>query len=143
MTTHQKGYEAEALVKLEAVRRGWIASKPEVETRYDLVLDDGVRLHRVQVKYVDSFVGDALSLDLRKQCRNNGKTKLYTADEIDAIVMFVPKTGLFYWISPELFSGKTVLSFRLESSKNKQISGTRFLKDFEWVSSSIGRARHS
>jgi hypothetical protein len=39
MTTHQKGYEAETRLKLEAVKRGWIVSKPEVETRYDLVLD--------------------------------------------------------------------------------------------------------
>lgn len=131
------------MVKLEAIRRGWNVAKPEIEDRYDLLLDDGIVIYKAQVKYVDSFVGDALCLDLRKQCRNNGKTKTYSKAEIDVILIYVPKTGKFYWIGPELFEGKQILNFRLEPSKNGQVSGTRMLQDFEWVSSSIGRARHS
>jgi hypothetical protein len=89
---------------------------------------------------VDAYIGDALSVDLRKECRNNGKIKVYTAKEIDALVLFAPKTGLLYWIGPELFDGKRVLNFRLAPSKNNQVSGIRFLKDFEWVASFNGEA---
>lgn len=143
MTTHQKGYIGEHIAKLRFIEAGWNVAKPEIEDRYDLIVDDGTKLYRVQVKYVDHFVGDALTVDLRKECRNNGDKKRYTTDEIDAVVIYAPKTGKIYWIPGDVFENKSSISFRLEPTKNNQVSRVRFLKDFEWVSSSIGRARHS
>jgi len=135
MTTHQKGYEAEAKVRLKAVASGWIVSVPEVEARYDLVLDDGKNLFRVQVKYCDVAKNGALYLYLRKECRNNGKTKVYDGKEVDAIIVYVPRIDRFYWLPPSVFSGKKSLNFRFLPAKNNQAKRTRLLSDFEWVAS--------
>ena len=139
MNTHQKGYVGEQVVKLKFVAGGWNVAKPEVECRYDLIADDGKKLWRVQVKYADDYIGEALMVDLRKQCRNNGESKVYTRDEIDAIVLYVPKTEKVYWVPVEVFDGMTGLNFRLVLAKNGQKKRTRLLSDFEWVGNSIGR----
>ena len=141
MNTHQKGYVGEQVVKLKLVAGGWNVAKPEVEDRYDLIADDGQNLWRVQVKYVDDYMGDALTVDLRKQCRSNGVTKVYTRKEIDALVLYVPKTDKIYWVPVDVFDGMTTLNFQLVSGRQKK--RTRMLSDFEWVGSSVGRARLS
>jgi hypothetical protein len=47
--------------------KGWIASRPTRDCRYDVVLDDGERLYRVQVKYAGRravHCDGAVSLDV-------------------------------------------------------------------------------
>lgn len=51
MTSAQKGELALLKVLVRANELGWVASRPTRDCRYDLVLDDGKQLHRVQVKY--------------------------------------------------------------------------------------------
>jgi hypothetical protein len=135
MNTHQKGYIAEQLVKLKAIASGWNAAKPEVEDRYDLILDDGTRLYRIQVKYVNSLCGEALAVDLRKECRGDGKRKVYTTSEIDAVIVYSPQTDKMYWLPPTVFDGKKSVNLRFEATKNGQQKGVRYLKDFEWAAS--------
>jgi len=50
-STAQKGEIAMLRVLQRAVERGWLATRPTRDYRYDLVLDDGERVYRVQVKY--------------------------------------------------------------------------------------------
>jgi hypothetical protein len=50
-STAQKGELALLHVLQRAVENGWIVSRPTRDCRYDLVLDDGDRLYRAQVKY--------------------------------------------------------------------------------------------
>jgi hypothetical protein len=135
VNTHQKGYIAEARVKLRAIEFGWIVSIPEIEARYDLVLDNGHKLYRAQVKYIAPIRQGAIRIDLRKECRNNGKVKRYTASEIDVLIVYTPAPERFFWIPVELFSGMTHISFRLEPPKNNQRKFTRQISDFEWVAS--------
>lgn len=138
MNTHQKGYVGEQIVKLRFVAGGWNVAKPEVEGRYDLIADDGQKLWRVQVKYADAFIGNAVHVDLRKQCRGNGVSKVYTQSEVDAVVLYVPKTDKVYWVPVAVFDGMAALNFRLFGAKNNQKKRTRLLSDFEWVGSSTG-----
>src|SRR5438309_2267143 len=51
LATNLLGEFAVAKVFLRAIEKGWTVSRPMMECRYDLILDDGLRLYRVQVKY--------------------------------------------------------------------------------------------
>ena len=57
-----------------SVEKGWLASRPTRDCRYDLVLDDGERLYRVQVKYAGRravHCQGAVSLDFTKGGRRD------------------------------------------------------------------------
>jgi PD-(D/E)XK endonuclease len=134
-TTYQKGEVGRLKVALRATELGYIVSVPTVESRYDLVIDDGTKLHRVQVKYSTwegSEVSNAIQVKFKTECRNNGYKKTYSAKEIDAIVVYLPQTDKCYWITAKHFKGRNYLSLRLKASKNKQVKGTHRAKDFEW-----------
>ncbi len=142
---YQKGQEAMLMVQLRAAQLDFVVSLPTVESRYDMLLDDGKKIHRAQVKYagaISSKVDGAVTLDLRKETRGNGKMRTYSPDEIDVVLVYVPQIGKVLWIGPELFAGKQTISFRFQASKNHQKAGVRLAEDFEWKSacSSVARA---
>lgn len=134
-STHRKGELGRLKVLTRAVELGYTVSVPTVETRYDLVIDDSKKLHRVQVKYADwkgSKVQNSVLVKFKTECRNNGFEKTYSADEIDAIVVYVPKTDKCYWIGPEIFAERKFISLRFAPSKNGQVKRTRLAEEFEW-----------
>ncbi len=50
-TTTERGSVGEARAIYEFVKRGWVVSTPiNDKAKYDLILDNGLGLHRVQVK---------------------------------------------------------------------------------------------
>jgi hypothetical protein len=133
--THRKGEIACCEVKRHALDKDVIVSKPEIEARYDLVLDVDGKLYRAQVKYVDrapSGCVGSIEVDLRKQCRNNGKTKKYSEKEVDVVLAFLPSTRQILWIPPSLFSGRSSISFRTEPAKNGQKKGVLMAQDYVW-----------
>ena len=141
-----KGQTAMLKVQLRAAELGVVAALPTTEARYDLLIDDGKKIHRAQVKYAGAVgckVDGAVTLDLRKATRGNGNVRPYTKDEIDVVLVYVPQTDTVMWIGPELFDGKHSLSFRFEKAKNGQSKGVRVVGDFAWVCSSTGRASAS
>ena len=87
MNTHTKGQLAELKVQQRAVEKGYLVSKPIYDGgRYDLIIDDGQKLWRVQVKYADggaSHCEGAVTVGLEKR-RKDGNL-LYTSDEIDML----------------------------------------------------------
>lgn len=134
-TTHQKGEIGRLKVATRATELGYIVSVPTMESRYDLVIDDGEKLNRVQVKYADyggSASENAVVVKLKTECRNNGVMKTYKRGEIDAIIAYLPKTGKCYWLGPDQFEGLKSLTLRLEPSKNGQTKGIWDAKKFEW-----------
>jgi hypothetical protein len=105
------------------LEKGILVSKPVIEARYDLLLDCHGTFYRAQVKYADgtaSKSANAVPLNLQKQCRGNGKTKVYTRDEVDVILVYVPKIDKVLWIGPEIFHGKSTIQIRLSPPKKKQ-----------------------
>lgn len=52
-TSNTKGQIAVNKTELRAIELGYIPSKPIYNVRYDLVLDDGKKLTRIQIKYAD------------------------------------------------------------------------------------------
>src|SRR5262245_23471628 len=112
--TNFLGEIAVAKVILRVIEKGWTACKPIIECRYDLILDDGLKLYRVQVKYADGKspkqVSGVVPVGLKKW-RSDGRPPIlcYTAAEIDAVLVYVPKIDKLLWFGPEVFEEKTML----------------------------------
>src|SRR5262245_27649955 len=92
--TNRLGEYAIAKVFTRAVEKGVASSRPMIECRYDLVLDDGLRLYRTQVKYAGGRspkqCQGVVPVGLRKW-RNDGRKAIpfYTRDEIDLLLVYV------------------------------------------------------
>lgn len=132
LSRKQKGEIAELEVALEATRKGWIVNRPLSVARYDLILDDGKKLYRTQVKYAN---GKATHSTGAVTCTaNNGpySPERFSKDEIDVVIAYVPKIDSLIWIGPEYFDGKTICTIRLEPSKNGQSKGVFLAEDHIW-----------
>ena len=138
LTTTLKGHIAQLEVEKRATEKGCIVSRPVVEARYDLVVDDGTSLYRVQVKYTAQSNRGAIDIGLRKFGGNKevgmrmSDVKTYSSDEVDVLAVFSPVTGKVYWLPIEVFEGKTVVRLRLEPSKNNQKKRVLVASGYEW-----------
>jgi PD-(D/E)XK endonuclease len=70
-------------------------------------------------------------LNLRKQIKKD-KNCPYNENEVDALVVYVPKIDKVCWFSPEVFCGKQGLSIRISPAKNGQIKGCLAAEDYLW-----------
>ena len=112
-STYRKGEIAQLKVQLRAVELGILTSKPTTEARYDLVLDFKGKLERGQIKYAGSVVTPGVvTLDLRKQTRNNGVSRTYSSEEIDMLYVYVAPVDKIVRIPPTLFHNRKHLSLR-------------------------------
>lgn len=95
--------------------------------RFDLiVLRDG-KLLRVQCKYVTS---DGKSITVPCRSTDGNKSKNYTAEEIDWIMVFDATTGNCYYL-PSSLLGRSSVSLRITPPRNGQTESTLWAKDFE------------
>jgi hypothetical protein len=137
LATNFRGEYAVARILLRCLEKGFTLSRPTVECRYDLILDDGLKLYRTQVKYAGGMspknCQGVVPLRLEKW-RNQGRTSIpcYTADEIDLLLVYVRKIDRILWFGPEVFEGRRVLYIRLEPSRNNQKKGCLLASDFVW-----------
>jgi hypothetical protein len=75
ITTNIKGQLAVSMAELRAFELGYIPCRPLYDTRYDLVLDNGNKLLKAQVKYADGRPSNAkgavvVKLDYEDRKRN-------------------------------------------------------------------------
>ncbi|MGH7170820.1 MAG: group I intron-associated PD-(D/E)XK endonuclease [Gemmataceae bacterium] len=138
LVTNRLGEYAVTKVILRAMEKGYPGVfKPVIECRVDLVLDDGLKLYRAQVKYAGRTsprqCRGAVPLGLRKW-RNGGRsvTLCYTASEIDALLVYVRKIDNILWLGPEIFDGRKNLQIRLEPCRNNQMKGCLMAADYIW-----------
>ena len=134
MNKQQKAEYAHLRFQARCVEKGLIVSKPQVETRYDFVLDDHGVLKRVQVKFCDvraSGVSGAYQLNLRMV--GNGYSKnCYTADEVDLIAVWLHGDQILVGLAPEHFAGRSTVQLRIQPTKNNQHRGVLMAKDLVW-----------
>jgi hypothetical protein len=137
LATNFLGEYAIAKVVLRAIEKGVGVSRPIVECRYDLVVDDGLKLYRTQVKYAGGSspkqCQGAISVGLRKW-RNDGRAIIpcYTAKEIDLLLVYVQRIDRILWLGPEVFDGRGRLQIRLEPPRNNQVKGCLMAADYLW-----------
>lgn len=133
-----KGEVAQLRAELRAVEKGWIFSRTEAHARYDLVLDDGKRLYRVQVKYCDhesSHSTGSVSVGLTKLTGYNKRgsvARTYKKSEVDALIVYLPKTQKLCWFNVDVFDNRPSFSIRYAPPKNGQKTRLRMAEDFEW-----------
>ena len=138
MESNIKGALAEQKVVLRAMEKGFNVSRPISPARYDLVLDDGQALHRVQVKYADGLVSHSegsVLVNLRTwnhaEDGKRSKHKTYSAGEVDLVLAYIPKVDKIVKIEPQKFQGKASLVIRYEGAKNGQ-KKCNSVDDMEW-----------
>lgn len=130
MNNKDIGDKGESIILAEAITKGYIVSIPFGDnSKYDLVIDRGLGLEKIQVKY---HTGDGE--EIRAICKYNrgydpGK---YTKNDIDAIIVYDSFTKKSYYIPAEyLGEGRNTITLRLKPTKNNQEKGIVWAKDFE------------
>ena len=129
----QKGDLAELMVAADLRRRGYQISIPFGEDcDYDLVVDRGGKLERIQVKYATSD-GARVLVRCRSHSLTNGKvraTKHYTAKTVDWIAVWESTSGVIYYVPSSVFDGFTDLTLRTAPTRNNQVLHIRHAADF-------------
>jgi hypothetical protein len=134
LTPSQKGAAAEAEIAAAAIRLRLQVLRPVGEGgRYDLAIDIGERLLRVQCKWA-SRTGDVLNARCvtNRHTPHGYRTTTYTAAQIDAIAAYAPDTDRCYLIPIDEVEGRTVLSLRVAPTRNNQAQLVRWAKDYEF-----------
>ena len=139
LTTNQKGAIAESAITAEAIRLGVGVFRAVADERYDLVLDTGARLLRVQCKTA-ALNGDVLVIRCYS-CRRTAGGMLkrsYTSDEIDAVAAYSDELGRCFLIPIHRVDGLSTIQLRLVQAKNNQARRINWAKDFEFAAT-LGR----
>jgi len=133
LSTSQKGAAAEAEIAAAAIRADLVVLRPLCDGgRYDLVIDIGEELLRVQCKWASRHgnVLTARCLTSRHTPRGYLRTP-YSAEEIDAIAVYAPDTDRSYLLPIGEVEGLAMISLRLAPTGNKQARHVRWARDYE------------
>lgn len=101
--TKDRGDETEAAIINELVANGHSVSLPFGDSdKYDLIVDDGAALHRVQCKTAWANKPETIRFNTHSQTTRDGEYHEQTYDgAIDAFVVRDPSTDRLYWIEIE------------------------------------------
>lgn len=133
LTPSQKGAVAEAAIAAAAIRLGLGVLRPLCEGgRYDLVIDTGDRLLRVQCKWA-SRQGRVLCVRCitSRHTPRGYRRSTYSAAEVDAIAVYAPNTDACYLIPIAEADGRSTVSLRLAPTANNQVISVRWARDYE------------
>ena len=130
--TMHKGNSSEALILAAYIQAGFMVSLPFGSgSAYDLIVDTGVRLLRVQVKTGWHKNGCLLYKGRRRirDSKYNGMRR-YRADEVDFFAVYDPHTAEIYVAPPTAMGTEGCL--RLEPVLNGQQKLIRWARDYTW-----------
>lgn len=117
LTTRAKGQIAQLRAELEAQKRNISISRPTTEVRYDLILDDGKEIKRVQIKYCDYIhPNNYLQLNLSKQQSNY---KPYSKKDIDFLLVYCPQLDKILAYGPDKFHNKQKILINIKNKNSK------------------------
>jgi prevent-host-death family protein len=124
LTSNEKGNIAEAAITFEAVKLGIEVFRPVAEHgRYDLVLDTGTRLLRVQCKWgaLDEAQGViCVRVGGSRYTPGGYVTSTYSEGEVDAIAVYCGDLGEAFLVPIGIVAGKRQMHLRLNPSRNGQ-----------------------
>jgi len=111
----------------DLTKRGFTVAVPFGDNaRYDLLVDDGKGIKRVQVKYSECKDG-AITVKFRSSNRT------YTWDELDKLAVYEPLTQTCYYLGPEEMGARTSIVLRLEATGNNQARHIVWAEEYkEW-----------
>jgi PD-(D/E)XK endonuclease len=137
LTPSQKGAAAEAALTAAAIQLGLFVLRPACEGgRYDLLIDLDAEVIRVQCKWAKRAKG-ALAIRLNtSRCTPRGYVRTtYTAREVDAIGACSPELRRCLLIPIAHVEGMRGVHLRLDPALNKQASGIRWARDYDFAAS--------
>jgi hypothetical protein len=133
LSTTQKGAVAEQEVIAAAVRIGYVPLLPRTEgRRYDVVLDTGPRLLRVQCKW-GRLRGYVISVNIRtsRHTPRGYVLTTYTSEEIDAVGVYCAGTDRVYLLPIDLVEGRGHIHLRVGPARNNQQKGLHWAEQYE------------
>ena len=130
----QKGDLAELAVAHDLVRRGFRVAFPYGEDcNYDLIVDRGDSLERIQVKYHRSD-GAVIVVRCRTHSLTNGKVRVvkhYTSAIIDWLAVYDRTTSRCYYVpASELGDGRSIMHLRLTPARSGRRKGIHVATDY-------------
>jgi hypothetical protein len=135
LTTDQKGNVAEGAIALAAIKLGLDVYWPLGEGgRYDLILDVGGRLNRVQCKWAPRQ-GEVVLVRCysSRRTRNGLLRRVYTEGEIDAYAAYCEEIDRCFFLPYDEFVGRTQVHLRLSGTNNNQKLGGHWADDFDFA----------
>jgi hypothetical protein len=120
-----RGELTEAIVLAKLIEYGYSVSMPFGDNRrYDMIVDDGRRLHRVQVKTArDGHSGGTIEFNTSSIHPLSGKKTRYHG-QIEAFIAYHPGTHALYWVPVDECQGDR-FALRIAPAKNNQTYRTR------------------
>lgn len=134
-TSNWKGQLAVSKAETHAMELGLVPNRPLMDCRYDMIVDDGTRLWRVQVKYANgtsSHSSGSVVAKLAYETRQRKRTYTYNESEVDALVVYIPKIDKLCWFPCNVFVGKQLLSIRIDPPLNGQKTKIYYAHDYFW-----------
>ncbi len=131
--TNHKGNVAELAIAAEAARLGLSVLKPLTEHEpYDLALDLGSRMLRVQCKWA-GHDGDVVLIHVgRSRTSRRGYIRsTYGKDEIDALAAYCQVLDRCYLLPVEMVAGRYAVHLRTSAARNNQRAAVNFAADYE------------
>lgn len=134
LSTDQKGAVAETALVHAAVKLGIDVYRPVSEGgRYDLILDLGRQLLRVQCKWA-VCQGDVVIVPCysSRRTRHGSVRRRYAAAEIDAIAADCAELDACYYLPPGLCIDRTYVYLRRSPTRNRQRAGVNWAHRFDF-----------
>lgn len=123
LETSRKGAIAESKVISAALEKEYMVSKPIHDTRYDLVFEKDNIFKRIQVKYCNA-ISESSSIQIpfykcyyKKDSKHLIKT--YSRDEIDLILVYLPKYNKILSFNEKIFHNRNAISIEFENKERK------------------------
>ncbi len=134
ITSNIKGQLAVSKAEIRAFELGYVPSRPLYDSRYDLIIDNQKSLLRIQVKYGNGKSSNSqgaivVKLDYENRTKSHFE---YKNNEVDALVVYIPKLDKLCYFPLEIFEGKRKLTIRIEKPKINQVKRIIFAKDYIW-----------
>ncbi len=130
-TTFDIGNEAEGVVLGHYVKAGLRVCVPfGTGGPYDLAVDTGTRIVKVQVKTATLEKGCILCRTRRRNASYDRTMRRYEKGEVDYFAIYCPQLNEIYGMPFEPAKGSA--SLRIEPTINKQEKYIRWAKDYSW-----------
>ncbi len=132
-TTYDTGNVSEGIVMTAYLKAGFIVSIPfGTGAPYDLLVDTGSHLYKIQVKTGWRRKGCILYKGQRRMREASPyTTRPYTESEVDHFAIYYPLTNSIYVVPFRICGGNGCL--RLEPVQNGQQKLIRWASDFTWA----------
>src|SRR5215208_7173649 len=126
-----KGAIAEAAITAAAVEPGLVVLRPFPEgRRYDLVIDNGERLLRVQCK--SGRLKGSVIVVVLATCRHTYVRTKYTAEDVDGIAIYCHELKQYYYLPIEAVAGRSAIRLRIGPAANNQETAINYAAQYQF-----------